>query len=169
MWQPFKKIRTSIDVQLMRPQRMTRQQELQMEMEQKQELDLEASGANEQCLGEDAAWLQLLPKLNAKANNSRGTWSVELKVNETPAKTITISNLSSTLTTSTNSEANRRHAVPLMPGKHKFYAKKLNQVPSPLHLHLPCHGPRHIPSVKHTGVDHLDSHWGSFCLLPDCA
>ncbi|KAL7727487.1 hypothetical protein ACLKA6_002111 [Drosophila palustris] len=49
------RIRTSIDVQLMRPQRMTRQQELEMAMEQKQEQDLEASGANEQCLGEDAA------------------------------------------------------------------------------------------------------------------
>jgi len=89
------------------------------------------------------------------------------QLNEMPAKTVTISNLSSTLTTSTNSRSNRRHAVPLMPGKHKFYAKKLNQVPSPSPYPWPW--PWHIPSVKRTGVDHLVSRWGSFCLLPDCA
>lgn len=37
---------------------------------------------------------------------------------------ITISNLSSTLTTSSPDEAMRRHAVPLIAGKHKFWAKK---------------------------------------------
>lgn len=33
-----------------------------------------ASGANERCLGEASARLQLLPKLNAKANSSRGIY-----------------------------------------------------------------------------------------------